>query len=187
MIAEISAGFSSLKAAKDMVQAMNGMQTAASINDVKLTLQGHILEAQQSLFAAQEAQSSSARRISDLEQEIVALKDWSAEKQRYQLHDIGRGAMAYVPKLGMLDGEPPHWLCVRCFGQCQKSFMQFKGNGAGNQTTAQRGLDNQYACDICKASFRVSYNTSPNADARKRREQAAADEENADHMRDSTP
>ncbi len=164
MIAEISAGLGSLKAAKDLIQAMNGMQTGAAINDVKLTLQGHMLDAQQGLFAAQEAQSASAGRIRDLEQQIVALKDWSAEKQRYQLHDIGRGAMAYIPKIGMENGEPPHWLCVRCFGQGQKSFMQFKGSGVGNGSAAERGMDKTFSCDTCKSSFRVTYSTNPQRD-----------------------
>lgn len=172
MIAEISAGLGSLKAAKDLIQAMNGMQTGAAINDVKLTLQGHMLDAQQSLFAAQEAQSTSAGRIRELEQQIVALKDWSAEKQRYELHDVGRGAMAYVPKLGMENGEPPHWLCVRCFGQGQKSLMQFKGNGVGNITSAQRGQDTTFACDVCRSSFQVSFRTHPKSDQQQRTQNA---------------
>ena len=162
VIAEISAGLGSLKAAKDLIQAMNGMQTGAAINDVKLTLQGHMLDAQQGLFAAQEAQSTSTSRIRDLEQQIVALKDWSAEKQRYQLHDVGRGAMTYVPKLGMENGEPPHWLCVRCFGQGQKSFMQFKGQSVTK--TGGNGDTSTYGCDACKASLVVSYRTNPKSD-----------------------
>jgi hypothetical protein len=164
MITEIAAGFGSLKAAKDIIQAMNGMQTAASINDIKLTLQGHILEAQQGLFAAQEAQTAATARIRELEQRITHMEDWSGEKQRYKLRDVGRGAMAYVPRLGMENGEPPHWLCIRCFGHGQKSFMQYKGNNAGNRTAADRGSDRTFACDTCKASFQVSYSNNPKED-----------------------
>lgn len=40
MFAEISAGLGSLKTAKDFIQALNGIQTAAAVNDAKLTLQG---------------------------------------------------------------------------------------------------------------------------------------------------
>ena len=170
MIAEISAGLSSLKAAKDILQAMNGMQTATTINDIKLTLQGHILEAQQGLFKAQEAQTTAARRISELEQESVRLKDWSGEKQRYQLHDVGRGAMTYMIKLGMENGEPSHWLCATCFEQGRKSFMQNKGNGVGNRTVAERGLDQTFACDCCKSSFKVAWNVTPASIAKKRAE-----------------
>lgn len=167
MIAEISAGLGSLKAAKDILQAMNGMQTAAAVNDIKLTLQGHMLEAQQGLFSAQEAQTAATRRIRELEEEIVRLKDWSAEKQRYQLHDVGRGALTYVPQPGMENGEPPHWLCATCFNHGRKSLMQNKGNGVGNRTAAERGLDKRFACDTCKGSFSVPWNVSPATDREK--------------------
>ncbi|MES2495609.1 MAG: hypothetical protein V4618_05830 [Pseudomonadota bacterium] len=168
MIAEISAGLSSLKAAKDILQAMNEMQTATTVNDIKLTLQGHILEAQQGLFTAQEAQTAASHRISELEQEVVRLKDWSGEKQRYQLHDVGGGAMTYMSRLGMANGEPPHWLCASCFNQGRKSFMQNKGNGVGNRTTAERGLDQTFACDTCKSSFKAAWNVSPTSMANKK-------------------
>ncbi len=96
MLAEISAGLSSLKAAKDIVQGLNAAKTEAAIVGVKIELQGHILEAQQSLFAAQEAQLSDTRRIAELELMIVRLKDWTAEQERYRLTDTGQGALAIV-------------------------------------------------------------------------------------------
>lgn len=170
MIAEIGAGLSSLKAAKDILQAMNGMQTAAAVNDIKLTLQGHILEAQEGLFRAQEAQTTAARRIAELEEEVLSLKDWSGEKQRYQLVDVGRGAVTYMVKLGAENDEPPHWLCASCFNQGRKSFMQNKGNGVGNRTAAERGLDKTFACDMCMSSFKVAWNVSPASLADKRSE-----------------
>ena len=61
MLAEISAGLSSLNAAKDIVKALDGLKTQAAINEVKINLQGLILDAQQGLFAAQELQSSAAQ------------------------------------------------------------------------------------------------------------------------------
>ena len=67
MLAEIAGGLSSLRTMKDIVQGLNAAKTEAAINGVKIELQGLILEAQQGLFAAQEAQSSGARRIADLE------------------------------------------------------------------------------------------------------------------------
>jgi hypothetical protein len=124
MIAEISAGLSGLKAAKDIVQALSGIQNAASVNDAKLTLQGHILDAQQALFAAQEAQSAGARRIAELEQEIVRLKDWETEKQRYQMKRFLPGSVAYCLKPEMAAGEPPHRICPSCYHEGKKGFFQ---------------------------------------------------------------
>lgn len=165
MISDISAGLSSLKAAKDILQALNGIQSANAVNEVKFNLQSHLLDAQQGLFAAQETQAALTARIRELEQQIMQMKDWEAEKSRYQLRDVGRGAMAYVPKIGMENGEPPHWLCVKCFSHGQKSFMQFKGQerrpGGGN------GENSTYGCDACKATLTVSYRQNPERDREK--------------------
>lgn len=158
-IAEISAGLSSLKAAKDILKGLDTTRTNLAINEVKIELTSLILEAQESLAAAREAQSASASRIADLEQEIMRLKDWSAEKARYQLTDIGRGALVYTPKLPMDEGEPAHWLCANCFNHGRKSFMQFKGQdrtpGGGRADTST------YACDACKAALKVNYTNNP--------------------------
>jgi hypothetical protein len=124
MLAEISAGLGSLMAAKDIVQAMNGIQTAVQINDLKLNLQGLILDAQQSLFSAQQEQLASAQIVADLKKEIVQLKDWTAEKERYERADTGNGTIAYRRKAGMDDGEPPHWLCPQCFLEGKPSILQ---------------------------------------------------------------
>lgn len=157
MLAEISAGLGSLKAAKDIIQGLNAANTEAAINGVKIELQGLILDAQQGLFAAQEAQTTASRRIADLEQEIVRLKDWSAERERYQLVDVGRGAMAYVPKPGMEDGQPPHWLCANCFNQGRNSYLQFKGT----EPARVGGPISKYVCDACQGSVVVRWGTKP--------------------------
>ena len=62
MIAEISMGLSSLNAAKDIVKGLDSLRTEAAINEVKINLQGLILDAQQGLFSAQELQSEAAQR-----------------------------------------------------------------------------------------------------------------------------
>lgn len=124
MIAEISAGLSGLKAAKDVLHALHGVQTAVAINEVKFALQSHLLDAQQGLFAAQEAQSASSKRIADLEQQIVNLKNWECEKQRYELKKYYPGALTYTLKAGVEGCEPPHHLCANCYQKGEKSILQ---------------------------------------------------------------
>jgi hypothetical protein len=159
LLAEISAGLSSLKAAFDITKGLSSANTQVSINEVKIELQQHIIEAQQALSAANEAQSTAARRIAELELEVAQLKDWSSEKKRYELYDAGRGAFVYMPRKGLCDNETPHWLCPNCFNRGRKSFLQFKGQdkrvGGGN------GDESTYACDDCKASLKVRYNINP--------------------------
>lgn len=159
MIAEIAAGLSSLNAAKQIVQGLNAANTAINVNDVKIELQGLILEAQQALFAAQQAEASTAQKIGALEQEIVRLKDWSAEKASYQMTAICRGAFAYTRKPGMEAGEPPHWLCTTCFENGKKAVLQFQGQQ--REPNGGRGSYSDWRCNGCKATVTVQYTRKP--------------------------
>ena len=49
-----------------------------------------ILEAQQFALSAQADQFSLSKRVSDIEKELVGLKDFRSEKQNYQFQAIGR-------------------------------------------------------------------------------------------------
>ena len=142
MIAEISAGLSSLKAAFDITKGLNAANTQANINDAKIPLQEHIIQAQQALAAANDAQTTAAERIRELEGEIVRLENWAAEKQRYQLKRFYPGTLAYALKPGMEQGEPPHYLCKHCYDRDEKAALQ---------PTAK--LERRYrvhACPSCK-------------------------------------
>lgn len=152
MLAEISVGYGSLKAAVDIVRGLTATNTQIQINEVKIELQRLMLDAQSALMTAQTAQATCANEITALEQEIIRLTDWSAEKERYQLTDVRHGAMAYTVKAGSEMSEPPHWLCAQCFGQSRKSLLQNKG------TT---GPDATYGCDACKSSFKVPFRYHP--------------------------
>lgn len=159
MLGDISAGLSSLKTALDIIKGLNAANTLAAINEVKISLQERVMEARDALSAAQDAQAASLQRIRELEQEIVELKDWEREKQRYQLQAIDTGAFAYMLKPGMENGESSHWLCPNCFGKRHKSLLQFKG-----QDTRQgggRGSHSTYGCDGCKSTVKVFYTRNP--------------------------
>jgi hypothetical protein len=152
MLAEIASGLSSLKAAKDIIQGLNAAKTEAAINGVKIDLQGLILDAQQGLFAAQEVQTASTRKVAELEQEIVRLKDWSAEKERYHLVDVWQGSVAYMPKPGMENGEPAHWLCSNCFNQGRKSFLSVQGH---------MGPNTIWKCNGCAGTMMINSREMP--------------------------
>lgn len=159
MLGEISTGLSSLKAAMDILKGLNAANTVATINEVKISLQERVMEAREALTAAHETQAVSLQRIRQLEQEIMELKDWEREKQRYQLQAIDRGVFAYMPKSGMENGEPPHWLCPNCFGKRHKSFLQFKGQDT--RLGGGRGDHSTYGCDGCKSTVKVFYTRNP--------------------------
>ena len=153
-IAEVSAAMASLQAGKDMVAALVGIRDGAKLNEVRIGLQGVILEAQQGLFAAQQAHATSDARIAKLEEEIVRLKDWSSEQQRYELVGAGSGgAFVYMQKEGMRTSEPAHWLCANCFGNGKKSILQ--GSRPYNNPTKT------WTCPACKTTFLTPYQRVP--------------------------
>lgn len=154
-IAEISAGLSSLKALKDIVQGLDAARNVVITNDLKIAFQSHILDAQQALLSAQQEQSTVAATIGRLEQEIVRLKDWAAERDRYELVEADRGAFAYMLKEGMRGTEPAHWLCTSCYDGGKKSIMQPQGkiNGMPDKIT--------FSCPVCRNAMAVHWRARP--------------------------
>lgn len=155
MIAEIGAGLGSLKAAFDIAKGLNAVENAAALNEVKVTLQNHILEAQQGLFAAQQAEAATANRIAQLEAEIVRLKNWSGERERYELVSVGEGGFAYMLKPGMRGSEPPHWLCTQCVEDGKKSILQKQ------LSKAKDGNLGTYECPRCRATMATHWHRTP--------------------------
>ncbi len=152
-IAEVSAAMTSLQIGKDLVAGLVGIRDTTKLNEVRIGLQGVILEAQQGLFAAQQAHSASDTRIANLEQEIVRLKDWSEEKARYELVAAAAGAFVYMQKEGMRTSEPAHWLCANCFGDGKKSILQSQRK--------EREPNKVWLCPSCKATVVTSYMRNP--------------------------
>jgi Zn finger protein HypA/HybF involved in hydrogenase expression len=150
MIAEIGAGFSSLKAALDLAKGLNAANTQTAINEIKIELQEHILGGQQALGAAREVSTADAERIRQLEQQIVQFKDWEGEKRRYELKAVAGGAFAYVLKAGMENSEPTHWACTNCFENRRKSILQKMPSSTAQ---AQLRIPTQYECPACKAKI----------------------------------
>lgn len=96
MLAELSAAISSIKATSDIVKGIGSALSEVKLNEIKLDLQRALLEAREALSDAQAVEPATAARIRELEQEIVRLKDWSVERQCYQLCDVGRGGLSPI-------------------------------------------------------------------------------------------
>jgi len=158
MIAELSAGLSSLQALTNLAKTLNAANTQVSINDVKIALQEQVLELHNVLAAAQAAETTAADRIRDLEQQIVKLKNWEGEKKNYELHAVDFGAFAYMEKEGVADGKPPHWLCTNCFDNGHLSILQFQSRDApkGGGHVVDR-----WSCNTCDKGFGVMFRVSP--------------------------
>jgi hypothetical protein len=133
MVAEVFAGLSAIKTAFDIAKGLKDIDDVARRNAA-------VIELQEKILVAQEAQSTLINRVSELEQEMARLKDWEADKKRYQLSDIGRGVVALALKPAMNNGEPPHYICADCAANGKKSYLQPHIRGP---------YYDQYKCNAC--------------------------------------
>jgi hypothetical protein len=123
-VGEIAVGLTSLRAALDIAKTMIGLRDAEAFRGKSIELQGLILEALEKAIESREAYSAQIDHIRTLEAEMANLKAWGAEKARYQLKNIGTGAVAYMLKPDARGSEPPHWLCPNCYANGKKGFLQ---------------------------------------------------------------
>lgn len=124
MIAEISAGLTSLQATIEIVKTLQAGATATAINDVKFALNESLSRTQSALLAAQIAEAAALKRVTALEAEVAHLKNWEADRERYKLTRYEPGSVCYSHKPGMEAGEPPVRLCPNCYTAAKKSFLQ---------------------------------------------------------------
>lgn len=152
-VAEISAGFGALKAAKEIVQGLDATRQAIITGEIKVELLGKIIEAQQAMLAAQEQHSLMVREVDGLRAEVERLKDWSGKRADYELTSIRGGGLAYMPKPAVRGAEPAHWLCTNCFENAKKSILQPQGE--------QRGPNVDWKCPACKGGLVTDMRNRP--------------------------
>jgi hypothetical protein len=123
----IAQGLNAVKATTDIIKAMVGLRDASQILEKTVELNQKILTVQTALADAQAEQTTLVQTIRDLKEEFTRLKAWEAEKQNYELKQIGRGAFAYGLKPEAQGTEPPHWICAQCYDDGKRSILQRAG------------------------------------------------------------
>jgi hypothetical protein len=140
MVAEVFAGLGAFKAMYDTAKALKDINDAAVRNSV-------VIELQEKILSAREAQAALLDRVRDLEKEMASFEAWETEKKRYELKDLGWGALAYMLKPDTRGAEPPHWACTNCYGNRRISIVQY---------TIKKGEGMRYCCPACSAIINPS-------------------------------
>src|SRR5712692_52067 len=118
MVAEVYAGLSAFKAMFDMAKGLKDINDATIRN-------GAIIELQEQILSAQEAQSALVERIRELEKQVADFKAWETEKQRYALKQVSHfGSTVYVLKPTEQGTDPPHCICTACYQRATKGILQ---------------------------------------------------------------
>jgi hypothetical protein len=91
MVAEIYGGISAIKSAFDIAKGLKDIHDATLRNAA-------IIELQEELLAAQEAQSMLTERIGELEKQVATFEKWDTEKEDYIMTSLPSGTIAYILK-----------------------------------------------------------------------------------------
>ena len=121
----------------------------AKRNAQLIEFQQALIQVQTSAYAAQVNNSSLLSHNQELEKEIVSLKDWSAEKQNYEVLEIASGIFAYVAKDNVQTLQSTHKFCTACFEKGIKTFLQQQHVDVGRKLSL--------TCNQCKYTLVFSH------------------------------
>lgn len=145
-IGSIGAAINSLKAAKDIAQAMLELKVSADVQAKVIELQNRILEAQSRALDGQTEHFELSKKLAEVEAELARLKAWHDEQSRYALREVSPSVFVREILESMRNGEPQHWLCCNCFDKGEKSILQFAFDS---------GPAKSYKCHRCGSEIRV--------------------------------
>lgn len=138
MVGEVFAGLGSIKTALDIVQGLKNLSDASARNRA-------VIELEEKLVAATQAQKALLNRIRELEEEVAGFETWDAEKDRYELKKFGHG-VARLLKPEAQSGEPSHPICANCFEKRKKIFLQQVPTNVARQ---HLGMGSEWRCPEC--------------------------------------
>ena len=151
-IGAIASALSSLKAATDIAKTMIGLRDAQAMQAKVIELNGQILDAQGSVFAANQERATLIEKVRQLEKQLVDLEAWDAQKDRYQLTDAGDSNFVLILKPEMRGGEPAHYICANCYEQRKKAILQHMNT---------RGMGDLLSCPLCKTKTLIAHGYIP--------------------------
>ena len=147
VVAETIAGLGAIKTAFDLAKGLKDIDDTARRNAA-------VIELQEKILSAQQAQAALVERVGELETEVAGFEKWEAEKERYQLTDFGGNTFAYALKPEAANGEPPHRLCPNCYQKRQKALLQFEF------VSGVSGRE-KWKCPSCSSEFEFGHHNPP--------------------------
>ena len=148
MLSELVTAATSLRAAGRVAKGLINPKTTTEVQAKAIELNGLIFDAQGDLLAAHAAQASLVEEVRELKEQIARMKDWEAQKQRYQLALPFAGCMVCALKKAMRDGQPPYYLCTSCYEGSKRTILQ------GFPDTCTRAY---FKCPACQLAAHTPY------------------------------
>jgi len=120
-IAEALAAFSGLIG---LAEKLASAKSAAERNSALIEFQKALIGAQGITMSLQAENRSLLAAHDELEKQVVRLKDWSAEREQYELRMVAPGVFCQVAKGAVGHPEAMHKYCATCFEDRIKSILQ---------------------------------------------------------------
>jgi hypothetical protein len=117
MVGEAIAGLGAIKSAFDLAKGLKDINDAAVRNAA-------VIELQERILAAQQAQSALVERVSELEKRVAGFEKWETEKEKYKLEEVHPKNYAYAIKESARGSEPSHLICATCYENRKRTILQ---------------------------------------------------------------
>lgn len=130
-----------------MIEGILKTSKDANVSTKVRELNNVILPLQSQLLSIQNDQSDLLKIKDNIEKELVELKEWNKEKDRYELKKLTTGVFVYSPKQGIKPFIEDHWLCTNCYEDNKKSILQ---------PMNVRMVDACHFCPTCKNKYETT-------------------------------
>lgn len=148
-LALIQGAITGLQVASDLAIGLGKLNTLAQVQAKSIELGQIIVSAQSATLSAYSDQAAMIEEVRALKEEIVRVKAWEAQKQRYKLTNLWDGAaVVYALKESMSESEPAHWICTKCYEDGSRMILQPR--------TGKDGFT-LLACPACKSEIHSRY------------------------------
>lgn len=148
----IQGAIAGLKTASDIAIGLGKLNTLAQVQEKSVELGQIIVAAQSATLSAYADQAAMIEEVRALKEEIMRVKAWETQKQRYMLESCGPGSVAYALKESVANGEPPHLICTKCYEDGHKSILN-------PLSLADRHV--VFSCPICKSQTPAGHRGEP--------------------------
>lgn len=123
-----SAALAAYTHASNIIKSFFELKIDSSIIEKLNTLNREIQSIYGSNIELQQKLTSSISEIDNLRKEIANFEEWNNQKSRYKLYSPWSSAVVYAITESNSNGEPPHWLCTKCFEEHKRSFLNPRRN-----------------------------------------------------------
>ena len=118
-----SAALTAYNHASNIIKSLFKLKMDNAIIEKLNMLNKELFSIHSSNLELQQKLASSDAEITNLKKEIAQFEEWENQKVRYKLYSPWDSAVVYAITEANSRGEPPHWLCTKCFENRKRSFL----------------------------------------------------------------